>query len=488
MNRGNLCIVILSVILALWFGAQTGAEERTERFDTDPKWDGYNNRAAVPEPRTIKQDFGYSRTTHAGGVAEEVGGFFTPAAEPAYYGKKIPTRTFRDALSASGTLACDGRPAHILIGFFNAGTLNEWRTPNTIALRISGRGDVFYAWVEYATQRWRAGGDSPRGFPTVIDPKTSRPQLKGFAAKGAVHTWSLRYDPDGNDGNGVITATIGEVTAVCHLDKGHKADGAEFNRFGLLNVMKHADTGGGIWVDEVTINGQKEDFSRDPGWEGFQNRRTYVTQDIRPRFAFGYSPTHHAGGRAKGELGGLVFRGDCRYPHTVAYYGDRLDPLNLEKPLKASGTVSLQRGVTDSTTLIGFFHARDSMEVNPSQESGIPRCFLGAAIEGPSREGFHFYPLYRVRGQGQGNAKGPALPRILPDGTAHAWSLAYVPAADGKGRMTITFDKEAFHLDLGAEHRATGARFDRFGIITTWIDGNGQRIYFDDVNYTYKQE
>jgi len=32
-----------------------------------------------------------------------------------------------------------------------------------------------------------------------------------------------------------------------------------------------------------------------------------------------------------------------------------------------------------------------------------------------------------------------------------------------------------------------GAHFNRFGIITTWIDGNGQRIYFDDLTYTFQQ-
>src|SRR5207302_4513691 len=30
-------------------------------------------------------------------------------------------------------------------------------------------------------------------------------------------------------------------------------------------------------------------------------------------------------------------------------------------------------------------------------------------------------------------------------------------------------------------------RFDRFGIVTTWIDGNAQRLYFDDLTYTCAQ-
>jgi hypothetical protein len=49
-------------------------------------------------------------------------------------------------------------------------------------------------------------------------------------------------------------------------------------------------------------------------------------------------------------------------------------------------------------------------------------------------------------------------------------------------------DKQPVRLNLGNEHKAQGARFDRFGLITTWIDGNGQRIYFDDLAYTSEQE
>ena len=45
----------------------------------------------------------------------------------------------------------------------------------------------------------------------------------------------------------------------------------------------------------------------------------------------------------------------------------------------------------------------------------------------------------------------------------------------------------AIALDFGAGHRATGARFNRFGLVTTWIDGNGQRVYFDDLTYTCEQ-
>ena len=481
-HRRMLCGAI---VLACWVAGWAAAEERTERFDKDPGWDGQNNRATTPEKRTVRQDFGYSRTANAGGKPGEVGGFISPAAEAAYYARKIEAKTFDSPLSASGTLLCKGPECHLLVAFFNADTVNEWRTPNTVALRLLGRGDVFYAYVEYTTAKWRAGGDSPGGFATVKNTATGRLDLRGFKT-GVAHAWSITYDPAGNNGGGAVTVTLGGETAVCHLDAGHKADGATFNRFGLLPVLKSADGGGEVWLDDVTIKGEgeKDDFAKDPEWEGVGNRRKYETADVRPRFDFGFTATNHAGGKAAGELGGLVFRGDCRYRDKLAAYGDRLKPLSLDNPLKASGKVALRRGVSDSTVLLGFYHSEDSLAVTPSQSSGFPKNFLGVAVEGPSRDGFLFYPAYRV-GDGQGYASGADRPHILPDGKSHDWSLAYDPAAaNGRGRMVVTLDEKSVSLDLGAGDRKTGARFDRFGLVTTWIDGNAQRVYFDDLTYT----
>lgn len=484
-NGAGLWFVVLVLLLPL----VSRAAERTERFDRDPGWEGHNNRiASGMKPRPVKQDFGYSTTSHAGGQPGEIGGYITPAAEAAYYARKIRPRTFADPLTASGTLACTGREFHVLIGFFNANTLNEWRTPNTVALRISGRGDVFYAWVEYATSRWRAGGDHPRGF-TEADPKGGRPQQRSFASKGAVHRWSLRYDPAGNDGRGVITASIGDVTAVCHLTEGHKDDGATFNRFGLLNVMKSIDGGGEVWLDNLVINGQQEDFATDPGWEGFHNRHSYESSNVRPQFDFGFSPTHHAGGQGAGELGGIVFRGDCRYPARLACYGDRLSELTLDKPLRAAGRISLRRGVTDSTVLLGFYHATDSMSVNSSQAMGLPNNFLGLTVGGPSRAGFLVTPGYRVGSDSREARAEDQPPVVYPDGVSHAWSLSYDPAAaEGRGKLLLAVDGKAVGLELGTSVRKAGGRFNRFGLVTTWVDGNAQHIYFDDLTYTWQQE
>ena len=127
---------------------------------------------------------------------------------------------------------------------------------------------------------------------------------------------------------------------MCELSPGHQADGALFDRFGLLNVVKSADSPGELWIGELAINGQRVDLAKDPGWEGFQNRRTYPTTDVRPWFDFGWSPTRHAGGKATGELGGRFFRGDCREPQRLACYARSTRPAlrstNRSRPRAAS--------------------------------------------------------------------------------------------------------------------------------------------------------
>ena len=110
------------------------ADERIERFDRDPNWDGHNNHSSRPAPRSIRQDFGYSRTAHAGGEVGEVGGFLSPAAEPAYYARRIPAASLNDVLTASVTLALDGRPTHALI-LDRFGIVTTW---------VDGNGQTIY--------------------------------------------------------------------------------------------------------------------------------------------------------------------------------------------------------------------------------------------------------------------------------------------------------------------------------------------------------
>src|ERR1043166_7219896 len=172
----------------------------------------------------------------------------------------------------------------------------------------------------------------------------------------------------------------------------------------------------------------------------------------------------------------------------MAYYGARLnDTLSLNRPLHAEGKVGFRRGVSDSTTLIGFFHSEGSMRSNNSQNSATPENFVGAAIEGPSSEGFYFYPTYGVDQEGvraSGGRGTPTPPYIYPNGESRHWTLDYYPDGNGgTGRITVTLGGQAVTLNLDSGHKQIGAHFNRFGIITTHIDGSGQTVYFDDLTY-----
>jgi hypothetical protein len=299
----------------------------------------------------------------------------------------------------------------------------------------------------------------------------------------------LTYDPHGNNGRGVVTAKVGNSTAICNLDPSHKADRATFNHFGILNVVKSADSGSEVWLDDVSINGTLvETFTHDPAWNGRNNRRTIPSRIVRPWFDFGFSNTNFAGGLAKGELGGQVFRGDCRDSDRMACYGDRIGPVTLSRPIKASGKVAMTRGVSDSTTLFGFYNSRDSMRKIESQSDGVPQSVLGIHIEGPSSEGFRFYPVLRLNRGGGTAPNVREFPSIYPDGKSHDWSLEYKPdSRAGAGQISVTLDRDSgsFNIDLGDNH--SGTMFDRFGIVTSWIDGNSQDVYWDDLQYTTVQ-
>jgi hypothetical protein len=269
--------------------------------------------------------------------------------------------------------------------------------------------------------------------------------------------------------------------------KEHRSERATFTHFGLVPVLKSWDNPGEAWISDIAVNGKHFELTRDPGWEGIGNRKTYETKNTRPHFDFGWSPSHMAGGIAAGELGGLIFRGDCRDPNRLAAYGDRLSPFNLEMPLFARGKVSMIRGVSDSTASIGFYHSKWSLRCNPAQDQATPMDYLGINIEGPSSEGFFFYPVYRVHGNSAKTQLGSSSPklRINPDAAVHDWSLSYDPeGGDGKGRITVTLDAQASTLEFEPADRTTGASFDRFGICTPWIDGNSVSVFFDDLEYS----
>ncbi|GMW01880.1 MAG: hypothetical protein AMXMBFR84_30160 [Candidatus Hydrogenedentota bacterium] len=456
-----------------------GAEIRSESFDDDPQWDGLNNRSAM-EIRPIEQDFGYDPGD--ANRAPSIGGLITPDGVPAYYALPIPIKTLDEPFEASGTLVMEPGGGNHLLGFFNASTMNEWRTPNTLAFRINGRGETFHAHTEFCSNKWRATA----GIIGTYNPQTDRNNAVENPSSGE-YTWTLSYDPNGKDGAGMVHATLNGVTADFEISAGLRADGATFDHFGLFNIVKHADGPGRMWIRDLTVNGESIDLSSDPQWDRRRNRVRYYTEDVRPRFNFGFSKTSFAGG-APGEMGGLFFRGDCRYPDKLAYYGAVLEPLTLAKPIKAAGKLTFKRGISDSTTLFGFFNAEHSVKVHDSQSDGMPSDVLGFCIEGPSSQGFFVYPVYRGHGLGAASGAYDNAPVVYPDSAVHHWTLEYKPAAKGKdATIALSLDGKTVEIALPADQVSPDAVFNRFGLVTPWVDGNGQVVYFDDLSFTAKQ-
>src|SRR5687767_13952788 len=119
MRRAAIGIV-WTVIAAGTAGAQV---MKAEPFERDPGWDGHNNRIVPAEPKTVRQDFGYSATTFAGTDKGEIGGTIWRDSKPASYAMEVAPKTLKDRLSASGTIAITATSGSsgVFIGWFKAG-------------------------------------------------------------------------------------------------------------------------------------------------------------------------------------------------------------------------------------------------------------------------------------------------------------------------------------------------------------------------------
>ncbi|MCA9414189.1 MAG: hypothetical protein KC944_23450, partial [Candidatus Omnitrophica bacterium] len=457
--------------------------QRCEDFDQDPGWIGVNNRRITPPCPLTVQNYGYRTSNHAGESAGEVGGRIERSSIKNYYGKVIEPKTLDDPLSASGTLAVTSSSggSTMIFGWFNADTAKEWRTANSLVFRLDAETGYFQVFFEYATGTWKAGG-SP-GLP--IGTTDFRGTGTYFPSNGEKHDWELRYDPEGAGGDGEIEFTFDGSTFTVALAPGYREEGATFNRFGMLPRLSSGDPIF-VYFDDITLDGEFMNFDDDPGWEGFRNEGpegTYQDCYIRPLHDFGYSADTNHAGDATGEAGGLIWRIEASNPQNMGYYGDDVGQLSLNDPLEVSGKISFERGSSDAATLFGWFNSSTYTD----SDSGFPKNFLGAFVEGPSRIGFYFRPAYN-NGVGQRGLpdEGPYLP---PDSISRFFTIAYDPdGAEGRGEMTISLDDEVRTLELQPGVKDSGALFDRFGILTYHNGGPDVEIFFDDLCYSALQE
>ena len=429
-----------------------------EDFSRDPGWEGRNNVAPREKRKKTRQDFGWRRTNHTGVAGPgEVGGRVSRSLTPASYAKVLPKPlTLEDAIRATGTFAltADDGASGLLFGFFNRES-RGWRTPQSLVFRIDGNGSRAWIFYEYGTRNWRTGGGGC--FEGDRYQTTPTPPLP---ADGKPHAWSLEYDPKGP---GKLTFTLDGKPYVLPLEEGHKADGAVFDRFGILNVQT-AGSATTAWFDGLTIQGEPIDLSRDPGWEAAGNEIEFDDGGVRPLHDFGWD-------RAHGRVGGLVWRADERNDDEGAYYAAKVGPLPLDRELRAAGRIVFSGAGSDSGVLIGWFNSG-----TPFGEPGANT--VAAFLEGPSSVGHYFRPVFSD-GAGDRRIAGEG-PLLKPDARPHDWTIHYEPKA---ARLTTTLDGRPATLELKPGARGV---VDRFGIVTWKRGGLHVIFYLDDLTFTAK--
>ncbi|WP_428937869.1 hypothetical protein [Fontivita pretiosa] len=147
-------IAVASGALASAFGAVASAQitTKTENFNTDPGWDGFNNHSAANLALTGPQNYGWSPTNHVGLGAGEAGGqifrasgtgidsgTFGPNYVPSYYGDKVGMLDMTTPLSFSGTVWYDDQNGATQFGFFKHDTLGSGGGPqNFMGFFIDG--------------------------------------------------------------------------------------------------------------------------------------------------------------------------------------------------------------------------------------------------------------------------------------------------------------------------------------------------------------
>ncbi len=250
---------------------------------------------------------------------------------------------------------------------------------------------------------------------------------------------------------------------------------------------------------------KKQDFDRDPGWEGSNNRvipKEYptVTQD------FGFSATNFAG-KAAGEMGGKITRAS-----EPAFCAAKIGAKTLDDKLSASGSFAITKTTPGGGVFFGFFNAQQP------GGGGRPIASLGMHFDSEHTGSRLAVRLITGQNQSCGTFVTPFIPgkyRPTPlrnDGTHYNWTLEYDPmVADGRGQFTYTIHGDApkpeeyenadlppahkeearkrfpivtkFSVELPEGYRKQNATFDHFGIMNMMKAGGSTTIYFDDLRF-----
>jgi len=157
----------------------------------------------------------------------------------------------------------------------------------------------------------------------------------------------------------------------------------------------------------------RQNFSHDPGWEGYNNR-VECSQCPTVRQNFGWASSNYTGA-VPGEIGGTIWKST-----TPAYYAMPIGPFSFKDRLSASGKIAVFAPPQEGAGFyIGFFNSeRQGWRVWSSCGFRI-----GDVKNGKAR----FHLDYKT-GQGKGAILNPDI-EIACDGSVHRWELVYEPDA-----------------------------------------------------------
>jgi len=220
-----------------------------------------------------------------------------------------------------------------------------------------------------------------------------------------------------------------------------------------------------------------QDFSREPGWEGLNNRS--IERCPSTRQAFGWSDTAF-GGAGRGEVGGIVTRAV-----TPGWYGKAVEE-SFERPFAATGRLLVRsvgtQALPSGGVMLGFFHS-SVREWRPASSLVLR---LDSDSAGPGRYAVALEYSSRNYRAGGAVLEGPdGRPAGLDVGRAYSFALAYDPAAGGgrgQAQLTIPDTGASLRVRLERAARREGARLDRFGL-TFPMNGRGKEmeVYVSDL-------
>ncbi len=217
---------------------------KAEDLSKDPGWESAGNRERFQDSAQYAyNNFGFSKTSHAGGTPGELGGRFfscNPDEDQfkACYGAPVGKLTLENQLAASGKFVAreHSTDATFALGWFNS-RKQGWPIENFVGVYFdsySPEGRIIeplYGTSEGTNQR----GDGCLTFEP-----------------GKPYAWTLDYDPDGAGGRGEITFTIGSQRVTKALKEGEKGKGALFDRFGVFNMQWANSKWCDVYLDDLT--------------------------------------------------------------------------------------------------------------------------------------------------------------------------------------------------------------------------------------------